>query len=76
VHEDIAHLIGTVRVVVNRLINRFKHEGIIYNDKGLVRIMDLEHLLGKADRRVQVLHSIHQQRSRRGGSERILRTLK
>ncbi|MEJ2630525.1 MAG: Crp/Fnr family transcriptional regulator [Acidihalobacter sp.] len=54
VHEDIARLIGSVRVVVNRLLNRFKHEGIIDTDAGHIHITDLEGLLRKAERR---LHS-------------------
>lgn len=40
VHEDIAHLIGTVRVVANRLLNRFKQEGIIDSSYGKLRIRD------------------------------------
>ncbi len=40
VHEDIAHLIGTVRVVANRLLNRFKQEGIIDTSSGKLRIRD------------------------------------
>lgn len=52
VHEDIARLIGSVRVVVNRLLNRFKHEGIIDAKAGHIRITDLEALLKKAERRL------------------------
>lgn len=44
VHEDIAHLIGSVRVVVNRLLNRFKQAGIIDTSSGKLRIIDLYHL--------------------------------
>lgn len=44
VHEDIAHLIGSVRVVVNRLLNRFKQAGIIDTTSGKLRILDPYHL--------------------------------
>lgn len=53
VHEDIAHLIGSVRVVVNRLINRFKQEGVIVTESGHIRIADLSALLNKAERHIQ-----------------------
>jgi CRP-like cAMP-binding protein len=52
VHEDIARLIGSVRVVVNRLLNRFKHEGIIHTEAGNIRLADLERLQKKAERRL------------------------
>lgn len=52
-HEDIARLIGSVRVVVNRLLNRFKHEGIIDANGRHIRITDLEALLRKAERRLR-----------------------
>lgn len=51
VHEDIAHLIGSVRVVVNRLINRFKHEGIVHTEAGQIHVADLERLMRKAEHR-------------------------
>lgn len=53
VHDDLARLIGSVRVVVNRLLNRFKHEGIISTDAGHIRVTDLEGLLRKAERRLR-----------------------
>lgn len=53
VHEDIARLIGSVRVVVTRLINRFRHEGIIRTEAGQLRVADLERLLNKTERRLQ-----------------------
>jgi CRP-like cAMP-binding protein len=40
VHEDIAHLIGSVRVVANRLLNRFKQAGIIDTTSGRLHILD------------------------------------
>jgi CRP-like cAMP-binding protein len=59
VHEDIARLIGSVRVVVNRLLNSFKQEGIIYTEAGQLRIADLERLMHKAELRVQTLLQAH-----------------
>ncbi|MDA8382618.1 MAG: Crp/Fnr family transcriptional regulator [Betaproteobacteria bacterium] len=52
VHEDIAGLIGSVRVVVNRLINRFKREGIIKAHGRSFYVNDFERLLEKAERRL------------------------
>jgi CRP-like cAMP-binding protein len=52
-HDDLARLIGSVRVVVNRLLNRFKHEGIISTDAGRIHVTDLEGLLRKAERRLR-----------------------
>jgi CRP/FNR family transcriptional regulator, cyclic AMP receptor protein len=54
-HEELAHLIGSVRVVVNRLINRFKQEGIIHTEAGQLHVTDFERLMEKAERRVQSL---------------------
>ena len=53
VHEDIARLIGSVRVVVNRLLNRFKQEGIIATEAGHIHITDLQALLHKAERHLR-----------------------
>lgn len=52
-HDDIARLIGSVRVVVNRLLNRFKHEGIIHTDAGHIEVVDLERLLHKAESQLE-----------------------
>ncbi len=51
VHEELAQLIGSVRIVVNRAINRFKHEGIIHTAAGQLRISNMERLLQKAETR-------------------------
>lgn len=51
-HEDIAEMIGSVRIVTNRLLNHFKHEGIIQSNTGKIRILDLERLLEKAERKL------------------------
>lgn len=50
VHEDLGSLIGTVRVVVNRLINQFKREGILATDERGIRVIDAERLRLKAER--------------------------
>jgi len=49
-HEDLAHLIGSVRVVVNRVINQFKREGIVHTEAGSMHVTDLERLLQKTER--------------------------
>lgn len=48
-HEDLAHLIGSVRVVVNRIINQFKREGIVHTNAGKLHVTDLERLLRKTE---------------------------
>lgn len=53
IHEDLAHLIGSVRVVVTRLINHFKREGIINTEAGSIKVANLERLLQKAERRIK-----------------------
>ncbi|MEJ2646217.1 MAG: Crp/Fnr family transcriptional regulator [Gammaproteobacteria bacterium] len=51
-HEELAHMIGTVRVVVNRLLAELKREGIVDTEGGKLRVLDLERLLRKAERDV------------------------
>ncbi len=48
-HEELAHLIGSVRVVVNRLISGLKREGIVELRDGALRVMNLKRLLGKVE---------------------------
>lgn len=67
VHDDIARLIGSVRVVVNRLLNRFKHEGIIQTDAGHIQVVDLERLLHKAESHLE--SDEHDQAPPRGGKD-------
>lgn len=62
VHEEIAQLIGSVRVVVNRLLNRFKREGIIHTAAGTLRVTDIERLLEKAEARFAHQFSEHRGR--------------
>lgn len=58
-HDDIARLIGSVRVVVNRLINRFRHEGIIHTEAGKLRVADLERLLKRVEGQLSNRRSRH-----------------
>jgi CRP/FNR family cyclic AMP-dependent transcriptional regulator len=51
-HEELAHMIGTVRVVVNRLLAELKREGIVDTEGGKLRVLNLEKLLRKAERHV------------------------
>lgn len=51
-HEELAHMIGTVRVVVNRLLAELKREGIVDTQGGKLRVLNLEKLLRKAERHV------------------------
>lgn len=53
VQEDLARLIGSVRIVVNRLLNHYKREGIIHTGAGSIRVLDLERLLQMAERRLE-----------------------
>ena len=54
-HEELAHMIGTVRVVVNRLLAELKREGIIDTHSGRLRVLNIEKLLQKTE---QQLYSI------------------
>jgi CRP/FNR family transcriptional regulator, cyclic AMP receptor protein len=60
-HEELAHMIGTVRVVVNRLLAELRREGVVDACNGRLRVLDLEKLLQKAERDVQ-------QSNRKGGA--------
>ncbi len=48
-HEELAHLIGTVRVVVNRLLRELKAEGVIDCEGGELHVLNLKKLLDKAE---------------------------
>lgn len=43
-HEEIAGLIGTSRVTVSKILNRFKREGILKTDYGRLIIIDIDSL--------------------------------
>ncbi len=51
-HEELAHMIGTVRVVVNRLLKELREEGIIECQGGEVHVLNLQKLLHKAEREI------------------------
>lgn len=50
-HEEIAGMIGTVRVVVNRHIQHLKKEGILQTHRKFIAIKDLQALLRKVESR-------------------------
>lgn len=52
-HEELAHMIGTVRVVVNRLLGELRDEGLVNTAGGELHVRDLEKLLLRAE------HYIH-----------------
>jgi CRP-like cAMP-binding protein len=47
-HEELAAMIGSVRVVVNRLISRFKRDAIVQTDHGRLLIRDMSKLMQQA----------------------------
>lgn len=51
-HEELAHMIGSVRVVVNRLLAELRRQGIIDTRNGELRVVDLDALLREAEGRV------------------------
>lgn len=52
-HDELAHMIGTVRVVVNRLLSELREEGIVTTKGGELQICNFEKLLQKAENQVQ-----------------------
>lgn len=48
-HEEIAHMIGTVRIVVNRLLGEFKREGILESQGRILHVQNLQKLLKKTE---------------------------
>jgi CRP/FNR family cyclic AMP-dependent transcriptional regulator len=51
-HDELARMIGTVRVVVNRLLGELRQEGLVNTEGGELQVCDLEKLLLKAERHV------------------------
>ncbi len=51
--EELATLIGSVRVVVSRLLAKLKREGVVELRHGAVRVTDLKRLLRHAEVKVQ-----------------------
>lgn len=49
-HEELASMIGTVRVVINRLLAELRKDAIIDTKSGKMRVLNLENLRAKADR--------------------------
>ena len=47
--EELAHMIGTVRPVVARLLGELKRDGLINTDGGEIHVRNLQRLLEKAD---------------------------
>jgi CRP/FNR family transcriptional regulator, cyclic AMP receptor protein len=52
-HAELAHMIGTVRVVVNRLLGELRDEGLINTGGGELHVKNLEKLLQKAEHYIQ-----------------------
>ena len=44
-HEELAYMIGTVRVIVNRLLDECCNEGLIEISGGEIQVNNLENLL-------------------------------
>jgi CRP-like cAMP-binding protein len=51
-HEELAHLIGSVRVVVTRLLGRLRHAGVVQTMEGHLHVPSLHRLLDLAERHV------------------------
>lgn len=49
-HEELAHMIGTVRVVVNRLLAELKREGVVDTRGGVLHVLNVQKLLQRAER--------------------------
>jgi len=52
-HEELAHMIGTVRVVLNRLINELKREDVVTMGAGGLQVQNMEKLLSIAEQHIQ-----------------------
>lgn len=52
-HEELAYLIGSVRVVVSRLLGQLKREGIVEMQEGAVRTVNLRRLLRRAEQQMR-----------------------
>lgn len=48
-HENLAQMIGSVRTVVNRQLQNWRHAGIIATDNGRIKVKKLEMLLKKVE---------------------------
>lgn len=52
-HAELAHLIGTVRVVVNRLLRELREEGVVDCEGGELHVRNLQKLLQLAEGHLQ-----------------------
>ena len=52
-HEELAAMIGSVRVVINRLLGKLKREAIVDREHGRLQILDMERLLQLAESRLE-----------------------
>ena len=52
-HESLAQMIGSVRVVVNRQIQRWKQEGIIHAQRGSLTVEHLHDLAARAEEHLE-----------------------
>lgn len=52
-HEELAYLIGSVRVVVSRLLGQLKREGVVDMQGGAVRMINLKRLLRRAEQQMR-----------------------
>lgn len=59
-HDELAHMIGTVRVVINRLLTELRHDAIIDTKPGRLRVLNLQKLLQKADHHADVFSGLSQ----------------
>lgn len=50
--EELASMIGSVRVVVSRLLAQMREEGVVTLRSGAVRVLDLRRLLRRAEARI------------------------
>ena len=55
--EELAHMVGTVRVVINRLLTGLRRKGIVDNNTGVLRLLNLRKLLKKTEQHVTVYPS-------------------
>lgn len=53
-HEELASLVGSVRVVVSRLLGQLKREKTISLTNGTIHILDLKRLLRRAETKVEL----------------------
>lgn len=55
--RELASLVGSVRIVVSRLLAQMKRQGIVELHGGMVRSVDLDRLLAQVERQIEPEHS-------------------